>query len=363
MSSCQNKSNWILNATADSLFVVGPPFIILCLIFLFPGYFMAEQDVSPFLWILVVLGVDVSHVYSTLFRTYFEPATFQKHKTILTLVPVLVWVMGVLCYSIDSLLFWHILAYLAVFHFIRQQYGFLRIYVQKEERPRWFTRLENTLVYTITVIPVLIWHLSGDRSFVWFVKDDFFIQSFSSAIPVLQFVLFATIAAYAMAELSFCLRQKVYNTAKYLLLTGTFISWYFGIVYFNSDLIFTLFNVICHGVPYIMLIWVYGNKKTNQQSTERAWYSFLFSYKGVLIYVFILLLLAYVEEGFWNSLIWNEHTEYFSLFSGIPSVSNLHLATFLVPLLSVPQVTHYIIDGFIWKIKDDQFDWKKYILG
>ncbi len=364
MRSYQNKSNWILNAAADSLFVVGPPFIILCLIFLFPHYFIDHEEVPPFLWIAVVLGIDVSHVYSTLFRTYFERSTFQKHKTILTIVPLAVWLIGIVCYSLDSLIFWRILAYLAVFHFIRQQYGFLRIYVQKEERPVWFTRLENTLVYTITVVPVLIWHLSADRAFVWFVKDDFLIHSFSSAIPVLQVILFSTVLIYAIAEFYFCLQQKVYNMAKYLLLTGTFISWYFGIVYFNSDLIFTLFNVICHGVPYIMLIWVYGNKKTNRQNdSPNTWYKLLFSYKGILIYVIILLLLAYVEEGFWNSLIWNDHTEYFSLFSAIPVASDLHLATIIVPLLSVPQVTHYIIDGFIWKIRDDQFDWKKYILG
>ena len=31
--------------------------------------------------------------------------------------------------------------------------------------------------------------------------------------------------------------------------------------------------------------------------------------------------------------------------------------SFLVPLLALPQITHYILDGFIWKIRHDDFKW------
>jgi hypothetical protein len=33
-----------------------------------------------------------------------------------------------------------------------------------------------------------------------------------------------------------------------------------------------------------------------------------------------------------------------------------------VPLLSLPQIVHYVLDGFIWKIKKDDFAWSKIIL-
>jgi len=29
----------------------------------------------------------------------------------------------------------------------------------------------------------------------------------------------------------------------------------------------------------------------------------------------------------------------------------------LVPLLTLPQLTHYILDGFIWKIRKDEIKW------
>lgn len=45
----------------------------------------------------------------------------------------------------------------------------------------------------------------------------------------------------------------------------------------------------------------------------------------------------------WEVLVWREHF----------SIQNLELSVtwqqFLIPLLVVPQLTHYLLDGFIWK--------------
>ena len=359
MTKYKNNSHWISSPMQDGLFILSPPFIILCLVFSFSSCFSTHEDVSPWVWFVVVLGVDVSHVYSTLFRTYFEPETFQKHKTTLTLIPIIVWLLSMMLYSLGSIYFWRTLAYLAVFHFIRQQYGFMRIYTAKENKPTWFKQIETYLIYAITGIPILIWHFSADRTFVWFVKNDFLIQSFNGAILFLHIALFSIVISYIMLELYFVLKTKQYNVAKYLLLTGTFITWYFGIVYFNSDLIFTLFNVISHGVPYMMLIWVYGNKKAID---NKPWYVFIFSWKGSIVYILILLVLAYAEEGLWDVFIWKEHHALFSIFNSIENFNSVQFSLFLVPLLSVPQITHYIVDGFIWKIKDDKYDWKSHII-
>ncbi len=44
------------------------------------------------------------------------------------MAPLLGWLAFVALYSLGSMVFWRVLAYLAVFHFIRQQYGFMMIY-------------------------------------------------------------------------------------------------------------------------------------------------------------------------------------------------------------------------------------------
>ena len=42
--------------------------------------------------------------------------------------PVLAFLAGAMLYSLGSMVFWRVLAYLAVWHFVRQQYGWVALY-------------------------------------------------------------------------------------------------------------------------------------------------------------------------------------------------------------------------------------------
>src|SRR5687768_16943831 len=121
---------------------------------------------------------------------------------------------------------------------------------------------------------------------------------------------------------------------------GTYASWYVGIVAFQADLIFTLLNVVAHGIPYMALIWIYGERTTHSD--------FSFNVKGLGIFVVTLLLLAYVEELFWDILVWNDHPEIFPVAFGV--LDHPISLSLVVSILVLPQITHYIIDGFIWKV-------------
>ena len=61
--------------------------------------------------------------------------------------------------------------------------------------------------------------------------------------------------------------------------------------------------------------------------------------------------MAYLEEALWDVMIWREHTQFFQWFAFLPSVSDHTLLALLVPLLALPQATHYVLDGFIWKVR------------
>ena len=58
----------------------------------------------------------------------------------------------------------------------------------------------------------------------------------------------------------------------------------------------------------------------------------------------VLWLLAYAEEMIWDRAVWHDHGW---LFGNAWDVGDLKIV--LVPLLALPQLTHYILDGFIWK--------------
>jgi hypothetical protein len=66
----------------------------------------------------------------------------------------------------------------------------------------------------------------------------------------------------------------------------------------------------------------------------------------------IVVGLAYAEEGLWDGFVWREHPELFNMFSGLPALDGRWL-TFAVPTLILPQLTHYVLDAFIWRLRKD----------
>jgi hypothetical protein len=129
-----------------------------------------------------------------------------------------------------------------------------------------------------------------------------------------------------------------------MIMLGTYLSWYVGIITFQGDLIFTLLNVVAHGIPYMGLIWIHGEKKAPD---------FSFGWKGIAIFITILLGLAYFEETLWDILVWKDHPDIFPFFTTHDALNNPYLLSLIVPLLVLPQLTHYVLDGFIWRFSKD----------
>lgn len=343
------KQPWLGKPVTDILFILLPPFGCLLFIALFPGLFQNNSDLSDAWWVLLVLLVDVAHVYSTLYRTYFDSNAIKQYRSLLISIPVIAFVAGVLLYSINGLLFWRLLAYVAVFHFIRQQYGFMRLYSRKENIPAIYKRIDTATIYYATLYPILYWHLTSPKNFNWFVAGDFFFFKANGLLAFCTWLYYLLLVVYVAKEVILYITHKQFNIPRVTVIVGTLLSWYFGIVYFNGDMAFTLLNVISHGIPYIALIWIYGKKQQPRTHAGNRILQLVFSRYGIVLFLLIIFMLAYVEEGLWDMTVWKEHTGIFP-FPGFHFTGKTVL-NILVPLLAVPQITHYIIDGFIWRIK------------
>lgn len=349
---------WIRNKSFDLTWIIGPHFYaVLAAIMAYP--WAKDISVMPvWVWFLLVLCIDVAHVYSTVFRVYLDKNERKNFSTHVWLIPMIVWLLGVMLYSISSILFWRCLAYLAVFHFIRQQYGFFRIY----SGGQIFTSVVKTVfnqyaIYPVTLIPVLIWHCSGPKEFNWFIDKDFIYYPSEVLVTVLSGVLVFFVFGYLLSEAQVTVQNKKINWPKNGIYMGTLLIWYLGIVYFNNDIIFTITNVIAHGVPYLALIWVYkGRNHQNYQSS-------FFKRPSFFIFIGSLIVLAYLEEFLWASLVWKEHLSVFFLNRSQVFDTNPLLLSYIVPLLAVPQGTHYILDAFIWKIRDSRHNQWTSLLG
>jgi hypothetical protein len=336
---------WLSNPTKETVLILLPLFLPVAIVIVFQDYFNTNTEVTSWWWLLLVLLIDVGHVYSTLFRFYWEKETFQQYKKLLVVIPVAALAVGVALHIYDAFLFWRILAYIALYHFIRQQYGFLRLYSRKEQQANWMKYLDAVVIYAATLYPVLYWHMHLTESLAWFVPNDFVTLGSTLSHTPFLFLYVGLLLVYIGKEIMQYIQTKSFNIPKNGIVLGTCLSWYVGIVLFRGDLTFTLLNVVSHGIPYMGLIWLYGERKGGTMFSRGT--------KGIAIFVLVLIVLAYTEEFFWDVFVWKDHPSIFPFLLDANPISNHLLLSLLVPLLVLPQVTHYVLDGFIWRFSKD----------
>ncbi|MCU0446786.1 MAG: hypothetical protein MUE85_17905 [Microscillaceae bacterium] len=315
-----------------------------------------DQPLPLWMWVVFVLGIDVSHVWSTIFRTYLDPEEFVRHQKVLIITPLLVFLGLFVVASWSVLWFWRVMAYLALHHFIKQQYGFLAIYRAKYGVKYTKILSDNFIIYFSMLYPVIFWHLDSKRQFNWFYKNDFFpihqlVPQLSGILLIINYLYWFLIGAWLLEELwrTAQNRQK-WAWGKVLWVLTTAGNWYLGIVYFNSDVAFTLTNVIAHGVPYLALVFFYVERKKQIKLGQipTHWAKITGS---IALMLAVVVGLALVEEYFWDLWLNREKQAFFEQFAKypIPMLQNSYWQAAAFALLSVPQVSHYIIDGYIWK--------------
>ena len=130
---------------------------------------------------------------------------------------------------------------------------------------------------------------------------------------------------------------------------ATVATWYVGIVGTNSDYAFTVANVIVHGVPYVALLWFYAREQARQAPSVLG--SKLVLRGGLAVFCGLLLALAFAEEMIWDRLVWHSRPEIFGG-AGADFVLSPAVLAFVVPLLAVPQATHYVLDAVLWRRRD-----------
>ncbi|REJ76357.1 MAG: hypothetical protein DWQ47_12175 [Acidobacteria bacterium] len=343
MDATVQKSPWLFSRSIDISVFLGSAVVSLALLAIGWQMGILDGDTPDWTWISAILLIDVAHVWSTSFRVYFDTEEFKRRIWLYTFVPVVGYLVGVALYSEGEMVFWRVLAYIAVFHFVRQQYGWVALYRAKaREKSSWTWWIDAAAVYLATVYPLAFWMTSGDREFAWFVQNDFF--SLPAFVETVLFPLWIlALSAYAVKAIYEYFSLGKLNPGKDIVIATTAVCWYVGIVALNSDYAFTVTNVIIHGVPYFALIWFYARAR---RTTSTPFYKALTG--NWLVFLATLWLLAYVEELFWHRGVWHERNWMFG--------SNWEtgtLKTYLVPLLAIPQITHYVLDGFIWKRKNN----------
>lgn len=344
-SSQPGKLPWLFSPAIDLFAFAGSAALSLVLVALGFQFDWINHDTPEWTWVTAILLIDVAHVYATGFRVYFDPVELRRRAWLYTLAPLLSFLIGAAIYSEGDTgrsLFWRLLAYLAVFHFVRQQYGWVALYRAKAgERDRFSKAIDTAAIYLATIYPLIHWHAHLPRKFAWFISSDF-VNLPVWLEQVTRPVYWIAMVAYVGHSLFRGVRRGQWNPGKDLVVLSTAVCWYVGIVWLNSDYAFTVTNVIIHGVPYMVLVyWTQRRDQWVVRPVSRG--------QRVMRFVGLLWLLAYAEELFWDRAINHERSW---LFGSAWPEHGWHWL--LAPLLAVPQMTHYILDGFIWRRRSNK---------
>ena len=185
-----SAKGWLVSPRFDLLVFAGPAVVTLVLVGL-EGLLAPTGETSVPFWVLAIVCVDVGHVWSTIYRTYLDPAELRRRPFLYIAAPVGVYLAGVALYSVSSMTFWTVLAYAAVFHFVRQQYGWVVLYNRRarDDAPvdRW---IDTAVIYACTVFPIVWWHAHLPRGFEWFLTGDFIVGLVPPSVLTLGWLIY-----------------------------------------------------------------------------------------------------------------------------------------------------------------------------
>lgn len=333
---------WLFSRNVDLAVFGGSAAASLLLLWIGSAAGLLDEPTPEWTWIACVLLVDVAHVYSTSFKVYLDVEELKRRPLLYAAVPAVGLAAAASVYALGAAVFWRALAYLAVFHFVRQQYGWVALY---RGRAREYGRaghlLDSLAIYAATLYPLAYWHASLPRRFDWFLDGDFAAGLPAAIVGALEPVYWGLLALYAARSAYAWLVTKRPNPGKDLVVATTAVCWYAGIVAFDSDYAFTVTNVLIHGVPYLALVYYAGRRRAEAAPASPAGRFFA---RGLVPFLATLWALAYVEELVWDRAVWGDREWLFGASWEVGALDAL-----LVPLLAVPQIVHYTLDGFIWK--------------
>ena len=342
----RQASQWIYSKNIDLLTFGGSAAASALLLLVGHVLGILDGDAPWWIWLGLVLWIDVSHVWATLFRVYFDPDERKRRLFLYWGTPVFAYVVGVTLYSENALWFWRVIAYMALFHFVKQQLGWLKIYHRKEPSLKNKDVLWDRFALSASMVfPIVYWHANLSSShFAWMLVGDFVEINAGILKIAWPFYLFAMCSYASRRGVAFW-QKKPWSVGKDVLFASTAFCWFAGIVWIGSDYAFTVTNIIIHGVPYLVLVHYYCRHRVKSSKGVGSRLGAV-SLWGLL---WTVLVFAFFEEALWDKLYWADKAW---LFGSAWPISPF-LEKTMAPLLAVPQLTHYILDGFIWRRKDN----------
>lgn len=306
--------------------------------------------------LFAVLIIDWAHIFAQWHRIFSNPLekTFTKSLyfgSYILLIPLVTVVLH-FGYFQQIRTF---LVYFVIFHFIKQSYGFIKIYSRIDGvKGDVESSVENLLIYLCMWTPAIYWHISFPKStFTWPV---FFIKH-----PAMEYLFFSLLFLYSVVFILY-LRNEflrwqekgIFNIPKNVALASAAIGW--GAVSLLSEhsvlIMFTV--VLTHDLSYTFFVWFTGRRDEKLLKGQVRWLSW-WSMPGLVFYILVIILISHPIMVMHLEMSQNKDVDYWlfgTLFNGLPNENswwqNLGWALFFAT-----QGHHYFIDRYLWKKEKD----------
>ena len=364
MFSLNSSQPWLFSRRVDFLSFMLLPFLAV-LIFSLIGFAWSFKSV---LLIVGIIGfLDFAHIYAQWYRIYTNPMEKDNIFKYIGFIVVTLFVFGFLLFYNYAQELSVFLIYLAIFHFIKQQYGIFRIYSRVDKVRSSCSEIVNKwFIYLSMFYPIIWWH--GEKRFMTFSWRKYFLDltSFSDILnPIFLTLFISFLAMYIHLEYQNTRQNKFLNIPKNLTVLVTLVGWLYGIVFQRYTDFLVVAIIFHHNVSYFLIIWFYAKRDLYLRREGAERYSpdimlkgnlksfgfFLVYFFGVsFVAVFILALSGWTVHGYVPSYLGVDN-----LIKFLPQFGeeNSFWKCLVWSTFFTSQGTHYIIDAFLWKKEKD----------
>lgn len=211
---------------------------------------------------LYAVTLDTPHALATLFRVYADKQEFRRLRTLYLLLPIATWILLFAAAWANNGLLFRAVSYLNIFHFIRQQYGWMRLTRHKAgESDKQEAFLDAIAIYAATLVPVLWWHATPTEE-GWLYPGDlvFFLPPVAATLT--HSIFLGVSLVYLSWQFQKLLKGEAINHAKLLVWGSTVLAWYGGIVWNLARERSFLLDFL-HALPYLVLVFHFGKKRAS----------------------------------------------------------------------------------------------------
>jgi hypothetical protein len=331
MRSSRFLNGWVFSPRTDLILFGAPVLVGWLLLMLHAAYDLNRIKVlnrSLFVAAFAFAAfLDTGHLLSTAFRSYLDAEVRRQRRVLLFAAPPLIGLAGGAIYvAFGAQYFLYVVAYMNLYHIVRQQYGWLAFSRRRGGESSGIDRpLDKYTLYAAMILPALWTHvfLGPSPRRIPVAKSEAL-----SGLIVCAFVV--VIGTYLARQAYKMAAGQPLNPAKLLLVLSTAATW--GAVMFLRSPFLPLVASLYHSVPYLGLIYISARNNGAPTSAPRALFGRRYSWGAYAVVV--------VAAGYLG-------TKSLHVLDGVPA--DLTFGVSLVVFTAVIPVMHYLIDGVIWK--------------